>query len=331
MKYYSTFPKGFLSLVEEILLKNKEKVQIITKGDEYIYYSTSCDVDEVKKYNIFEQTFYIIKYFSKSFDFKNQINWIKSNPELLSKELSKFGNTKKFRIVGSSSFLKKSLIQKEIDRIDLSGFLDNKSPDYDIRIVEKEKHGFIGIKISSSSESIDKWQKNSLRKEIAYYMLYLSDISKDDVFLDPFCGGGILPLMRKDMGIYRKIICADIDTKYVKDKLKGVLRIKDFVVIESDIDDLEKEMENGFKVNKIVTDPPWGYIQDIEDLEKFYYNILDKFYTLTINQSLVIILTPHFDIIRKYIKENADRYVLLCTVNGQVSGTNSYIIKLRRL
>lgn len=331
MKYYSTFPKGFLPLVEEILLQTEGNIQIISKGNNYIYYSSSQKIDEIKKYAFFEKTFFVIKFFNKSFHFDNLLNWIRSNPGLLRKSLRRLGSEKRYRMVGSSPFEEKILIQRKIDEVNILDILDRKNPDFDISIIEEEGYGFIGVKTSAFSEGEELIQKDSLAKEIAYYMLYLSEISEDDIFLDPFCGGGILSLMRESMGEYKKIVCADVDVKTVKKKLEYASVGDDFIVIEDCIDSLESRIVKDLKFNKIVTDPPWGYIQDMGDVEKFYHNMLDNFYKLTTKKSLVIILTPHLDIIKQFLEEKPNRYSLQYAIKGQVSGIDSYIIKLMRL
>lgn len=326
MKYYSTFPIGFLSIVEEILLKQNNKMQVISKGENYLYYSTSLNKEDIERYDFFEQSFYIIKFFDKkNFQFKNQINWIKSNANILQKELNILGKNKKYRIVGTAGSLGKEKIQEQINTINGMVNIDNSNPDYDIRIVEKGDHGFIGVRITKPREHIDDFQKDSLRKEIAYYMIYLSEVEKDDVFLDPFCGGGVIPLLRSKIGEYKKIICSDIDTTSLKSKLRRVGDISNLEIVESNINNLN------LSVNKIVTDPPWGFIQDIEDLKEFYFNMLDKFYNLTASNSIMILLAPHLEIIEEYVRDNSKKFVLCKTYKGKVSGRYSYIIKLNRV
>jgi tRNA G10 N-methylase Trm11 len=319
MQYYSTFPKGFLPLVEEILISKSKGIQIINKGDTYIQYTSQSNIEEIKEYKFFEQTIYIVKYFNKQIQFKDLIHWIKSNTKLIDSKLSILGSNK-YRMVGTSYILNKSGIQEYIDSISDIWFLDNKEYKYDLRVVQKEEYGYIGVRISNPPEYTDQLQKKSLRREIAYYMLHMSEIDKGDILLDPFCGGGIIPIMRHEIGQYQKIYASDIDVRSIKSKV-GDMNIS---IIESDIDKLD------IKVNKIVTDPPWGYIEDIDDLKKFYFNMLDRFYQLTYPNSIIVILTPHISLIEEYISINIGRYTVINLYTGNVSGRESNVVKLRR-
>jgi tRNA G10 N-methylase Trm11 len=329
MQYYSTFPIGFSDLVKEILLTKDSGVEIHSKGDNYIFYSSKLNIEEIKGCVFFEQSFYIIKFFDKKgYEFKNQIHWIKSNVKLLEDRLSVLGNNKRFRMVGTSTWLDKSKIQEEIDNIYGLKCIDNRKPDYDIRIIEKEDYGFIGVRVTKPAEYSDSIQKGSLRKEIAYYMLFMSEVDKEDILLDPFCGGGVIPLLRKSMGKYKSIYCSDISIKDIRTKIEGDTNLQSFEIIESDIYELRKKLET--KVNKIVTDPPWGAMSKLDSIQKFYFDMLDIFYSISNPNSLVILLTPHIEIVNSYIESNKEKYTILNTYTGKVSGLDSNIIKLKR-
>jgi len=280
MQYYSTHPVGFSKICKEILLKEDSKVQISEIGSNYIAYNSELPIEKIKSFVFFEQTFLLVKYFQeKDKAFSNQADWFYRNASSVNYKLSNLGENRSYRIVGSSNSLDNSRIQTEINQLDNVVNIDRGGADYDIRIVEKENHGFIGVRITQPAEFAGYLQKGSLRKEIAYYMLYLSEMNREDIFLDPFCGGGIIPILRSQTAQYKQIICSDKSVDAVTQKVQESFNpVKSFKVIKSDINSINKRLQN--KVTKIVTDPPWGLIEEFKDIDGFYKNILERFYNL---------------------------------------------------
>jgi predicted RNA methylase len=135
-----------------------------------------------------------------------------------------------------------------------------------------------------------------LSPEIAKILCLLSDPCADDVFLDPFCGHGAIPLARVVMP-HRMIFAGDSNTMMVSSLRR---RIKDSA--KSKQDPLRKiifytgnaldlaRFETNF-VTKIVTDPPWGLYASTEiPLPEFYRSFLEAASrVLTPSGSLVLL------------------------------------------
>jgi tRNA G10 N-methylase Trm11 len=331
MQYYSTYPVGFSEICKRILIEKEPQVKIEEIGDNYISYSSNFDIYKIKELLFFEQTFLLVRYFKEEDKgFSNQIDWFDRHSSSVNFKLAKLGERTSYRIVGSSNILDNSRIQSEITSIERSVRIDRGNADFDIRIVEKEDHGFIGVRLTKPAEYADYLQKSSLRKEIAYYMLYLSEMKPSDVFLDPFCGGGIIPLLRSQSGSYKDIVASDVKTEGITGKLNQIRsKIKNFQIISSDINEIGSKIDN--PVNKIVSDPPWGLIENYEDIEGFYKNMLDQFFNILEANGIIVLLTTQIESVKEYVSNNAGKFEVVEEVRGKISGRESHIIKMVRL
>ncbi|MCA9375178.1 hypothetical protein KC622_02505 [Candidatus Dojkabacteria bacterium] len=304
--YISYFPHGLADHIPTILKQDCSIVEISAISDQYIIYTSKDPISKIQQLDIFTTSFLVIKFLGEQSRHRGHdlFEWsltnigkmgskINSVPELTGKSL-------RVVYIPADKASPKNLYKNEIDQICsvLQSRFNIKSnvsqPDFQLTVVEKPNYGFIGIKITK--ESVDDFQPNGLRKEIARLMIYLSNPSPDDVFLDPFCGTGTIPLLRSQLAPYSKIIAADASTSRVN---KELFKIPNCEVRETPIE----KFEAGKMVpNKIVTDPPWGNIQrkvDPEGLMKSLLNIPHS------KNSTFVILTPMEDLVTKSYALNA--------------------------
>jgi len=332
--YYSVFPEGLTETIIEILKKEKLSLNILAKGNNYVVFTSNKNANEVSKLDCFEVSYVLIKYFDKDFSINNQLNWINSNLNTVTTSIKALiGNERKtFRIVESRKSGNKTefntAIRKIEDRLSTRVRIDRGHPNFELRVIEKENYGLIGIRITKPPEFIDEFQRNSVRKEIAYVMSYLSEPQNGDIVLDPFCGGGIIPLIRSKYNPYKRIIASDINSEHIKQKLSSLkIRIKDTSFISSPIEKLPQRLDE--KVNKIITDPPWGFIQSIPDIDLFYLNTFKTFIEIIENKSIIVILTPHENIIKKIMTLYPRQLFLVTSIPVKVSGYTSTILKIK--
>ncbi|MDR2778170.1 MAG: methyltransferase [Rickettsiales bacterium] len=139
-------------------------------------------------------------------------------------------------------------------------------------LYRSEMVGFFMLRITKNKE---KPNRGELRPELANLLCELSEPGEDDVFIDPFCGSGVIPLERSKIFNFRGIFASDRD-----ENLIGVLRNKVKKIRTS-------KMQKSFFVKKLdffnnsfdddffdtmVADPPWGIYENIE--EDFYPRFL---------------------------------------------------------
>lgn len=333
--YFSSFPEGLKVTILQIASEGKIYSEIVAIGDNYIIYKSTKTQNEIRELYYFEVSFVIIKYFPNDFCLDSQIKWIYKNLKyFMSSIIDIIGkSSKSLRIVESKkggNVINYANKIKDIEfRISKNINIDRGHPDIELRIIEREEYGLIGIRISKPPEYVDDFQKNSVRKEIAYIMNYLSEPSDLDIFLDPFCGAGMIPIMRSKMASYDKIIVSDIDTSNINQKISKLkYKFVNLTIIESSIQKLHTKLK--INVNKIVTDPPWGLIQNVPDIKDFYSIIFNKLIKITYSGSIIVLLTVYEDYIKQIVNNNHKILFIDQKLNVKVSGHNSVILKIKK-
>ena len=141
----------------------------------------------------------------------------------------------------------------------------------------------------------------SMSPKLARCMVNLTLVEKGDKVLDPFCGtGGILI----EAGIIgASVVGTDIDSRMVRGTIKNLkfCGIKDYEVFQSDA----RQIELPYKVDAIVTDPPYGISASTggEESEKLYGQALVSIQNLIKDDGLLCMATPHYMDIHEVIKD----------------------------
>lgn len=330
--YYSQFPTGFSKLVTEILPKVTDgKVDKI--GDDFILWESNLSPAQISKLDFVEVSYLVINYFEKDFKILQQIDWINKNKAKLVSIIHNIDIFKKssFRVVvsqvGKHSSIYNSDMAKMEKQLSSAIKINRGQPDYELRLIEKKDYGFIGVRVSKTREYIDDFQVNSVRREVAYYMNYLSEPHKNDVFIDPMCGGGMIPILRSKMGGYKKIVACDSRMNNFRSKLrilrKQGIQFSNFEEYECGIKEVTNRIK--YKVNKIVVDPPWGVMQKVKDLDKFYQDMFKVFESICDKDATIVLLVNNEQLI---IDNVTDKFEVRGAYKGLVSGREANICKL---
>ena len=132
----------------------------------------------------------------------------------------------------------------------------------------------------------------SMSPKLARGMCNLSRVKDGSIVLDPFCGtGGILI----EAGIIgAKVVGIDIDEKMVEGTQKNLeyCHIKDYHVFQGDA----RNIELPFKVDAIVTDPPYGISASTAGVEskKIYEDTLFSMQEIIKDDGFICMATPHY-------------------------------------
>ena len=132
----------------------------------------------------------------------------------------------------------------------------------------------------------------SMSPKLARGMCNLSRVKTGSIVLDPFCGtGGILI----EAGIIEaKVVGIDIDEKMVEGTKKNLeyCHIKDYQVFQGDA----RNIELPFKVDAIVTDPPYGISASTAGVEskKIYEDTLFSMQEIIKEDGFICMATPHY-------------------------------------
>ena len=98
--------------------------------------------------------------------------------------------------------------------------ISRQNPILEMRIDLEEDNALLGLKLSDEIMRLRAYKvahlPASLKPTVAYCMALLSNPSARDVFVDPMCGVGTIPIERAFAGPYRKIIASDIEENIVR-------------------------------------------------------------------------------------------------------------------
>jgi tRNA G10 N-methylase Trm11 len=218
-----------------------------------------------------------------------------------------------------------------------SGLKVNRSkPDTEFWFLSRKEGFSVFMKRLTLHASNEKrLQGGELPPPLAWMMCRLSEPVNTDVVLDPFCGYGSILLERVKRFPLEKMFAFDIKDEAVRSsrkKLNGESG-RPWLVKKLDVFDIFSELEQG-SVNKIITDPPWGLYEAIEDIGGFYTKMLGIFSCLLAPGGIAVILTARKDEIRRCLNETpqgeAEGFSLTRTFDVLISGRKAAIFCLKK-
>lgn len=284
--FYSSFIVGFEELVKNIISKENNislfKIlngAIITKSSSY---------NNLKNFSFLNNHFFIIKYLEET-DISNFIN------KLDKLQLKKSDIKKSFRIIISDQnnliSVDNNILSKLENKIEkeTGNYVNRIKPDIEYWILKRSEGIIFFMERINKHKSFDKQlKKGELREDLCYFLNYLSNPSKDDIFLDCFCGSGAIIKERIKINKYNMIFGVDIIKEYIQE-LKKLYKGRNNIIFKN-INFFENKFENNF-ITKIVTDPPWGNYENIKDLQSFYQNFIDIANKILKPKGILILLT----------------------------------------
>lgn len=300
--YYSTFIPGLLEPVQHALTTDLLQSRIVTALDGLVVYETNAPTAVIRNLPFVTNTFYVLKAFTG--DKAQSVESIARDvlrDRVLDCSLPfpvKPGQS--FRVVVSRASelvaIKNDLMAQMEQWIrDRTGLLLNRSkPDIQFWVLQRtEGHGFFSVRITKH-KSYDKiLRKGELRPELANILCRLSEPSIDELFLDPFCGSGSIPIQRAKYFPQGLVMASDNDKEIVnslEDRVKE-LRLQKRIVVRCD-DALHLNRYNDASIHKIVTDPPWGHFAELKmPLEVFYRRMMAEFVRVLRENGRLVILT----------------------------------------
>lgn len=227
--YASTFISGLQKPVKDALKKQVHDVRIIDLYDGLIVYDTKANIERIKNLNFFNNTFLVLKIFknqnnismedilqsaAKMNDIEEKISYVLSNKKYSYRIIT----SKENKLISVNDNILKNMESRlsKIRRL----YLNKSRPDLEFWfLLRREKIGFFMMRLTKKASTEKRLNKGELRPELCNIMCLISDINKDDIFWDPFCGYGSIPIERASMFPYSIIFAMDNDLEKVK-KLK---------------------------------------------------------------------------------------------------------------
>lgn len=336
-KYFSTFTSGFESTIEELLERSLRGAKIEILLDGLIVYSTDSSIEEIKRVKFFTNSFLLLRFFPKT----ENINIEKMMSSVLN-DRTRFNaklpnNVKTFRVIASKENqhvpVNTRLMLNMENLISRNFHLRPNRSNPQIQfwfLTRSEGYGFFGMRLTKHQDYADILQKGELRPELTDILCLLSEPQKSDIFLDPFAGSGAIPFARIKISPFSHIFIGDIDQVKV-DQLKFKVGRRDEIMVgkwdATKLEDFENE-----SVNKIVTDPPWGYFGNSGiDLNKLYTEMLNSFYRVLKNNGIGVILVGDRSFFENILAKFTHEFRIEKKLYVLVSGKKAGVYKIEKI
>lgn len=339
--YYSTFISGLLTPVKEALQKALPNCQFRLELDGLIVYETNAKVSHLESLPFLTNTFQVIKMLPPNVnrsvgELAQQV--IKDRTIDLRLPSNAGGRHRTFRVITS---LANQLVPinpkimralEELVEFRTGARPYRAKPDIEIWLLQRsEGYGFFSVRVSRHKSYDKTLEKGELRPDLAYILCFLSRPTAKELFLDPFCGSGAIPLQRTrfPLGL---IIASDSDCQKI-DRLKERVQergLKKRMVVRCE-DAMKLDRYSDGSIHAIVTDPPWGHFESLKmPIEKFYRDMLDELIRLLVTGGRLVVLTAQTEVFRSIIEEKKEKISLAETLSILVSGKKACVYVLVR-
>ncbi len=298
-EFISTFITGFQSVVESDLTQRFPKIKILGLYDGLVHYRFDGDSRELEKIIYFNNTFFVLKTMKgNGLNFNSLVGAVTSSKNYFLVNKGSF----RIRFVQENQFAKvdKNLTRRAEDYVLASSKLrlDRLSPTNEIWFsIRREGFAFCGELISKREFTEKNLNKGELRPEIAYFICCFADIRKDDTILEPFCGYGSIPTQLAKKFRFEKLYVSDLE----KEKVELTKSRKQISAAPQDLIDCRTADAMSLNhiedkaISLVITDPPWGYYEEIADIKAFYDKMFKSFDRVLASDGRLVILSARKD------------------------------------
>lgn len=303
-EFIASFITGFQTVVEKDLPKKLNGVKIINIYDGLVHFQYNGNSRDLEKIIYFNNTFFVLKTWKgKGLSFPSMVGAVGAERRyyLINK------GTFRIRFVQENQFAK---VDKNIARRAEETVLNNSrlqldrlSPSTEIWYsIRREGFAFCGQLLSKREFTEKNLNKGELRPEIAYLIGCFAGIRKDAVVLEPFCGYGSIPVQIVKKFQCEKLFVSDIDSEKIE-MVSQKKQIEDNPLVDIRVCDamkLDHIEENS--IDAVITDPPWGFYEDIGDVSAFYVGMFSSFLRVLKNDGTMTVLTARKEEFEKVVE-----------------------------
>lgn len=198
----------------------------------------------------------------------------------------------------------------------------------------REGYSFFMKRVSKGRVGEKQLAKGTLRPELCCMLNWLSHPERSDVFLDPFAGSGAIPFSRAKMAGFRHMYLFDKS----RDAVAALQRKADAVLGPKRMDVTAKALDitevpaalPAHSIDKIVTDPPWGFFEAIE-AASLYRQIFDAFAAVTRHGAVIVLLSAQKETVEAAVARLTDVFLLRSTYHILVSGKKAAVYVIDRI
>ena len=291
-EFVSSFITGFQSVVEADLTSRFKNLKILNLFDGLVHYRFDGDSRELEKILYFNNTFFVLKTMKgKGLNFPSLIGAVCSGKNYFLINKGSF----RVRFQNENQFTKvdKSLTRRAEEYVLQNSKLkiDRLSPTNEVWFsIRREGFAFCGELISKREFTEKNLNQGELRPEIAYLICCFADIQNNDTILEPFCGYGSIPVQLAKKFRFEKLYVSDLDSENASQTAaRKQLSAPNIECCTADATILSHIQDKS--ISLVITDPPWGYYEEMTDIEGFYKKMFFSFNRVLADGGRVVILS----------------------------------------
>ena len=302
-EYISSFTTGFERIVAHKASQLLRGMHVLGIFDGMIHYTFNGDSNAILRVPFFNNTFFVLRcYRGKTLSFSRMVADVSARelryPITKGTFRVRFSNRNQFVGVDKKTSLAAEAAAKKFSHLRI----DRLNPTTELwYVIRQDGFGFYGQLLKKRVVTEKNLHRGELRPEFAYLMCCCGAPNKNSVVLDPFAGFGSIPAqILKHFSVSRLIAC-DIDKEKVS-RLSKRLSLDGSRVQVFTADALNLQGISDKSIDIIVTDPPWGYYEEIGDIKLFYMNMLSEFRRIMKENGKIVLLSARKDELIESIK-----------------------------
>ena len=208
-------------------------------------------------------------------------------------------------IIGERKFTQERLKKLAAKIIARKGYSFKKEgkPDIDVHLLIENDNVLFGIRLGKEPLYKRDYKRHSLpaslKANIAYALVKLARVTKNDIVLDPMCGVGTIAIEAAFIGA--KAYGYDINPKAIQLAKKNMRRSKKEIVFEQR-DATHTGLEKN-SINKIVTNLPFEKQAHTQSNKNFLELFFKEMLRILKAEGTIVLLTNHVEQIRNLIKK----------------------------
>lgn len=313
-EYISSFTTGFGEIAAQALPSLLPGADVLRVYDGLIHYSYSGNPRAINQVPFFNNSYCALRFFrGKSLSFPHMVKEIEAQklrypvPEGTFRVRFSRGNQfagvdRQISLRAENAVMKSSNLK-----------LDRLNPATELwYAIRDEGFGFYGQLLQKRVATEKTLHQGELRPEFAWLMCFCGQPTEQSVVLDPFAGYGAIPAQLKKYFPFGRLIANDIDPGKGQPMCENALHLTSVA---------------GASIDIIVTDPPWGYYEEIEDISLFYEKMLDEFGRILKQGGRAVVLSARKEEFTRAVERNG-AFIMKQTIHTLVNGKKAGVYVL---
>jgi len=316
-EYISSFTTGFGEIAAQALPSLLPGASVLHVYDGLIHYSYSGNPKAINKVPFFNNSYCALRFFQgKNLSFPHMVRDIEARklryPVAEGTFRVRFSRGNQFAGVDRQISLRAESAVMRSSRLKL----DRVNPATELwYVIRDEGFGFYGQLLQKRASTEKNLHPGELRPEFAWLMCYCGQPTRDSVVLDPFAGYGAIPMQITKHFCFKRLIANDIDPGKAQPMCEDALHLTSIA---------------GASIDLIITDPPWGYYEDIGDIALFYEAMLKEFKRILKQDGKAVILSARKEELARAV-ENTGVFVIERTIHTLVNGKKAGVYVLQAI